>query len=151
MPISSVSKTFVAPDPVMETDLELLGKVDTYQQSKFDAGAAALQQEVDNWALMTQIAKPELRQYANAQSREKFYTNVLLGREAQRQQFLKSLSQLARADQLKRRQNTSGNLLLKLSPAFDQFGEYNGYQYLPYLDPAVVNYNDQTVQPAKVS
>ena len=66
MPISSVSKTFVAPDPVMETDLELLGKVDTYQQSKFDAGAAALQQEVDNWALMTQIAKPELRQYANA-------------------------------------------------------------------------------------
>lgn len=66
MPISSVSKTFVAPDPVMETDLELLGKVNTYQQSKFDAGAAALQQEVDNWALMTQIAKPELRQYANA-------------------------------------------------------------------------------------
>ena len=88
---------------------------------------------------------------ADAQSREKFYTNVLLGREAQRQQFLTSLSQLARADQLKRRQNTSGNLLLKLSPAFDQFGEYNGYQYLPYLDPAVVNYNDQTVQPAKVS
>jgi len=66
MPISSVSRVFVAPDPVMETDLELLGKVNTYQQAKFDAGASALQQEVNNWAAMTQIAKPELRQYANA-------------------------------------------------------------------------------------
>lgn len=88
---------------------------------------------------------------ADAQSREKFYTNVLLGREAQRQQFLTSLGQLARVDQLKRRQNTSGNLLLKLSPAFDQFGEYNGYQYLPYLDPSMVNYNEDQVQPTKVS
>lgn len=65
MPISSVSRVFNAPDPVMETDLELLAKVNTFQQTKFDTGAAALQQEVDNWAAMTQIAKPELRQYAN--------------------------------------------------------------------------------------
>ena len=75
---------------------------------------------------------------ADAQSRGQFYQNVLLGREAQRQQFLTSLGQLSRVDQLKRRQNRSGNLLMKLSPAFDQFGEYNGYQYLPYLDPAML-------------
>lgn len=87
---------------------------------------------------------------ADAQSREKFYTNVLLGREAQRQQFLTSLGQLARVDQMKRRQNTSGNLLLKLSPAFNQFGEYNGYQYVPYLDPSMVNYNESS-QPGKIT
>jgi hypothetical protein len=65
MPISSVSKVYDAPDPIMETDLELLAKVNTYEQSKFDAGAQALQQEVNNWALMSNIAKPELREYAN--------------------------------------------------------------------------------------
>lgn len=65
MAISSVSKTVAFQDPVMETDLELLAKVNTYQQSKFDAGSQALQQEVDKWAMMTQIAKPELKAYAN--------------------------------------------------------------------------------------
>jgi len=86
---------------------------------------------------------------ADAQSRGEFYKNVLLGREAQRQQFLTSLGQLSRVDQLKRRQNVSGNLMLKLSPAFDQFGEYNDYQYAPYLDPSMVNYNDN--QPIKMT
>ncbi len=65
MPISSVSKVFDATDPILENDLELLGKVNTYQQAKFDQGADELQQEVNNWSLMTNIAKPELRDYAN--------------------------------------------------------------------------------------
>lgn len=65
MAISSVSRVYDAPDPILETDLELLAKVNTYQQGKFDAGAEALQQEVNKWAMMSQIAKPELREYAN--------------------------------------------------------------------------------------
>jgi hypothetical protein len=65
MPISSVSRVVETRDPIMETDLELLAKVNTYEQSKFDAGASALQNEVNNWAMMSQIAKPELREYAN--------------------------------------------------------------------------------------
>jgi hypothetical protein len=65
MAISSVSRVYDAPDPILATDLELLAKVNTYEQEKFDAGASALQSEVNNWALMSQIAKPELRQYAN--------------------------------------------------------------------------------------
>lgn len=80
---------------------------------------------------------------ADAQSRATFYRNVQLGREAQRQQQMTSLGQLARVDQLKRRQNRSGNLVMKLSPAFDQYGEYNGYQYAPYLDPFMVNTTDE--------
>jgi hypothetical protein len=86
---------------------------------------------------------------ADSQSRQTFYRNVQFGREAQRQQFLTSLGQLSRVDQLKRRQNNSGNLIMKLSPAFDQFGEYNGYQYVPYLDPSLVNYDETTVKPGK--
>lgn len=66
MAISSVSKVYTAPDPVMETDLELFGKIGSYTQSKFDTGAAAYQQEIDKWSQLTQIAKPELRTYANA-------------------------------------------------------------------------------------
>lgn len=65
MPISSVSRVYDAPDPILETDLELLAKVNTWQQEKFDTGAAALQNEVDKWAMMSQIAKPELKAYAN--------------------------------------------------------------------------------------
>lgn len=72
---------------------------------------------------------------ANAKTREDYYNKVQLGRENQRLQRLKSVEDLARVDQMKRRQNRSGNLVMKLSPAFDQYGEYNGYQYQPYLPP----------------
>lgn len=65
MPISSISKVVDTQDPILETDLELLAKVDTYEQSKFDAGTAALQDEVNKWAMMSNIAKPELKSYAS--------------------------------------------------------------------------------------
>lgn len=65
MPISSVSRVYDAPDPILETDLELLAKVNTYQQSKFDAGEQALQNEVNNWAMLADVAKDQDRQYIN--------------------------------------------------------------------------------------
>jgi hypothetical protein len=70
---------------------------------------------------------------ADAQSRGEYYRNVQLSREAQRQQRLKAIEDISRVIQMKRRQNTSGNLILKLSPAFNQQGDYNGYQYMPVL------------------
>lgn len=70
---------------------------------------------------------------ADAQSREKFYSSVLQGRDNQRLQKLQAIQDLSRVAQLKARQNKSGNLILKMTPAFDQNGEYNGYQYLPVL------------------
>lgn len=84
---------------------------------------------------------------ANANTRSTFYRNVLLGREAQRQQYLTSLGQLARVDQLKRRQNRSGNMMMKLFPAFDQNLDYNGYQYYGYIDPAMLSYNEVVTIP----
>lgn len=72
---------------------------------------------------------------ADAQTRGNYSKDVQLSREAQRQQRLKSIEDISRVIQMKRRQNRSGNLILKLSPAFDQNGEYNGYQYQPVLPP----------------
>lgn len=72
---------------------------------------------------------------ADYQTRGSYYRNVQLSRENQRQQRLKAIEDLARVIQMKRRQNTSGNLILKLSPAFNQQGEYNGYQYVPVIPP----------------
>jgi len=70
---------------------------------------------------------------ADAQSREKFYDNVLRGRDNQRLQKLQAIQDLSRVAQLKARQNRSGNMILKMTPAFDENGNYNGYQYIPVL------------------
>jgi hypothetical protein len=72
---------------------------------------------------------------ADAQSRQNFYDKVLQSRDNQRLQRLQAIQDLSRAQQLKARQNNSGNLILQMTPAFDQHGEYNGYQYLPTLPP----------------
>jgi hypothetical protein len=69
----------------------------------------------------------------DAKSRETFYDNVLKARDNQRLQKLQAVQDVSRAFQLKARQNNSGNLILKMTPAFDQNGNYNGYQYLPTL------------------
>jgi hypothetical protein len=69
----------------------------------------------------------------DAKSRQNFYDKVLQSRDNQRLQRLQAIQDLSRVQQLKARQNRSGNLILKMTPAFDQNGNYNGYQYLPVL------------------
>jgi hypothetical protein len=82
----------------------------------------------------------------DAQTRGKYYRDVQIARENQRQQRLKAIEDISRVVAMKRRQNASGDLVLKLSPAFDQFGEYNGYQQLMTLP----NFNTPQ-QPAQTS
>jgi hypothetical protein len=66
MAISSAStRQFIAADPVMETDLQLLAKVNTYQQDKFDQGEKSLQDEVNNWSMLGNVAKDQDKQYIN--------------------------------------------------------------------------------------
>lgn len=65
MAISSASKIYDAPDPILETDLELLAKVNTFQQDKFNEGAKNLQNEVDNWSMLADVAKPQDKDYIN--------------------------------------------------------------------------------------
>lgn len=67
MPISSAStRIFKAEDPVMETDLQLLAKVDEYKQEKFDEGEKNLQNEINNWSMLANVAKPQDRDYINS-------------------------------------------------------------------------------------
>jgi hypothetical protein len=66
MAISSAStRIFKAEDPVMETDLSLLAKVNEFQQDKFDEGEKELQNEINNWAMLSNVAKPQDRDYIN--------------------------------------------------------------------------------------
>lgn len=57
-----------------------------------------------------------------------------MSKEAQRQQKLTSLDELYNRVAQNRKLNREGNLLMQLYPAFDQYGEYNGYQ-LPLRMP----------------
>jgi hypothetical protein len=67
MAISSAStRIFKAEDPVMETDLQLLAKVNEYQQEKFDEGEKNLQSEINNWSMLANVAKDQDKQYINA-------------------------------------------------------------------------------------
>jgi hypothetical protein len=50
----------------METDLSLLAKVDEYNQQQFDEGEKSLQNEINNWSLLANVAKPQDRDYINA-------------------------------------------------------------------------------------
>jgi hypothetical protein len=66
MAISSAStRVFKAEDPVLDVDLQLLAKVNTYQQDKFDQGEKSLQDEVNNWSMLANVAKPQDKQYIN--------------------------------------------------------------------------------------
>lgn len=66
---------------------------------------------------------------ADQQAREVFERKVLGTREAVRQQKTIARNNLLKTVALNKKFNKEGNLLLKLFPAFDQTGEYNGYKY----------------------
>jgi hypothetical protein len=120
-------------------------RVNNQVQGQYDNQNA----QIKNQEIQYNTQVRDRQSVANAKTRDDYYNRVLLSRENQRLQQLKSIEDLARVDQMKRRQNRSGNLLLKLSPAFDQFGEYNGYQYMPYLPPELgVGYNMNQPTPA---
>lgn len=85
---------------------------------------------------------------ADASSRGQYFRNVQIARDNQRIQRLTAIQDLGRVIQMKRRQNNSGNLVQKLSPAFDQNGEYNGYQYAPVLPN---NFNNGATGPVRPS
>jgi hypothetical protein len=84
---------------------------------------------------------------ADAQSRKEFYTNVLQGRDNQRLQRLQAIQDLSRVQQLKARQNASGNLILQTTPHFNQEGEYNGNQYVANLPPELMGDGSYIPQP----
>lgn len=66
MAISSAStRIYNAQDPILETDLDLLGKVNFYEQQKYEMGAKDVQDTINNWSLLADQAKPQDREYIN--------------------------------------------------------------------------------------
>lgn len=120
-------------------------RVNNQIQSQYDNQNA----QIKNQEIQYNTNVRDRQSVANAKTRDDYYNRVLLSRENQRLQRLKSIEDLARVDQMKRRQNRSGNLVMKLSPAFDQYGEYNGYQYMPIIPPELgMNYTVNQPTPA---
>jgi len=75
---------------------------------------------------------------ADAGSRQKYYADVLQSRDNQRLQRLQAIQDLSRVQQLKARQNASGNLVMQLAPHFDQTGQYNGTPVQFTLPPEIM-------------
>lgn len=109
------------------------------QANKYNANAQVMSQydnqntQIKNNEITYNTGVRDKQSVADAQTRGTYHRNVQQARENQRQQRLKSIEDISRVIQMKRRQNRSGNLILKLSPAFNQEGDYNGYQYAPIL------------------
>jgi hypothetical protein len=63
---------------------------------------------------------------ADQQSRAVFEQQQLMGIEAQRKQKLQSLDEILQRVNLNRKQNREGDMLMKLFPNFNSYGEFNG-------------------------
>lgn len=73
---------------------------------------------------------------ADQQAREVFENKVLQSRAIQQEQKLTALDSLYKTIAENRALNRNGNLVMKFSRAFDQYGEYNGYQPQFTVNPA---------------
>lgn len=78
---------------------------------------------IDNQEVMQNTGLRQAQAQADLQSREAFERKVLGSKEAARQQQLQAWDDLYTRLAMNRKLNREGNLLMKLYPAFDQYGE----------------------------
>jgi hypothetical protein len=81
---------------------------------------------------------------ADQQAREVFERKYLMSKEALRDQRAQSMDELYTRLAQNRKLNREGNLLMQLFPAFDQYGEHNGYQ-IPIRNPLSMAQNPVSV------
>lgn len=74
---------------------------------------------------------------ADQQSREVFEDKVLTGQAKQQEQKLTAMDALYKTIAENKALNRNGNLIMKFARAFDQYGEYNGYQPQFGINPAL--------------
>jgi hypothetical protein len=72
---------------------------------------------------------------SDQQARESFEEKVLTSKAKQDEQKLTALDSLYKTFAENRALNRNGNLIMKFAPAFDQYGEYNGYQHQFSVNP----------------
>jgi hypothetical protein len=71
----------------------------------------------------------------NQQAREAFEEKILTSKAKQQEQKLTALDSLYKTMAENRALNRNGNLIMKFSNAFDQYGNYNGYQHQFSINP----------------
>jgi hypothetical protein len=86
---------------------------------------------------------------SDQQSREVFENKVLTSKAKQQEQKLTALDTLYKTIAENRALNRNGNLIMKFSRAFDQYGDYNGYQTKFGINPAL-GFNRPTPGTGKV-
>lgn len=74
---------------------------------------------------------------SDQQSRELFEDKVLTSKAKQQEQKLTAMDALYKTIAENRALNRNGNLMMKFSNAFDQYGNYNGYQTKFQVNPAL--------------
>ena len=93
-----------------------------------------INRSIDNQEAAQNLGIRNAQAQADYQAREMFERKWLGSKEAARQQQLTGWDDLYTRLAQNRKLNREGNLLLKLYPAFDQYGEYNGYN-VPIRNP----------------
>jgi hypothetical protein len=89
---------------------------------------------VDNEEAAKRMALRQSQAMMDQRSREDFERKWLGSKEADRQQKLTAWDDIYNRLALNKKLNREGNLIMKLNPAFDQYGEYNGYR-VPIRNP----------------
>lgn len=111
---------------------EVLGQYENINKGKYDA--------VDQYNDQSNFEIDKL----NMGLRDQFVNRVLQGKEIQRQSKLNALDDYFTKLAQNRKLNREGNLVLQLTPYFDQYGQFNGKQYKMIINGANTNIIDKT-------
>jgi hypothetical protein len=98
-------------------DQQAIAGVESRNKQKFD------QLDAQNEANQFQLDQ------ANLGLRDQFNNRVLQGKEIQRQSKLNAFNDFSTMVAQNRKLNREGNLVLELTPYFNQFAQYNGREY----------------------
>jgi hypothetical protein len=93
--------------------------------------------QIKNQEILYNTQVRDKQSLADNQQREIFENKVLEGMAKQQEQKLTALDSLYKTIAENRALNRNGNLIMKFSRAFDQYGNYNGYQQKFTINPAL--------------
>jgi hypothetical protein len=91
--------------------------------------------QIKNQEILYNTQAKDKQSFSDQQSREVFEDKVLTSKAKQQEQKLTALDTLYKTIAENRALNRNGNLMMKFSRAFDQYGNYNGYQPLFGVNP----------------
>lgn len=91
--------------------------------------------QIKNQEILYNTQVRDKQSVADQQAREVFENKVLTGKAKQQEQKLTALDSLYKTFAENRALNRNGNLMMKFSRAFDQYGNYNGYQTKFSINP----------------